>query len=1109
MTGAGVMEAERRRRSGVVGYWRAVELFSPQKIPALSARERVYRVEPGRPVPWEAGHPLRSIPLEPGYGWQHVVYGGAYALSAVRDTLLDVFGESGEDHDGRMDGDTALFALTVTDEGRLLLDSPVFSSCAWATGRAVSPGPGSRGWLDGFEEEVDTWSSRAADLGEPVKAANPAETGESVGASSAEDEEDQDEEESAVGAGVVTAAHLLQFTGELARAWGVTVALRPEEVRVRSVAVRLDHAAANSADQQDFLNSFIAADLDQVARALSRQDPGAGLAAYLTPEAAFDACRRIDLRAHPEAALAGAAPHRTPVGRWPADAEHPLALSQQFAVNAVHAELAPAAGVFAVNGPPGTGKTTMLRDCFAAAVVERARRLAALRLPSEAFAQQAPYVWKSGDYTRTVTPLRPEFTGFEMVVASANNGAVENISTEIPAREALAEPWREEADYFAEQATRLLKGEDAWGAVAARLGSKKNRLEFVNRFWHGKYRQTDAGAPPPPPVPAQQAGGSRRRPRNAWIDSGAGLAHLLRQWRDTPQSGVWREAKQRFVAALAEAERLRDERALAAEAYAGRGAAYESLRRTELAVAQDAAELARVRELLPPAEASLARAEQALAEAERTHQAHLARRPGFTVSLFTLGRAARDWHADEADAAGLVAAARAARDTAQAGRDGVRGAVGAAAARLRDRQEAQRAAHAHAERTEQALAAARSRWEGFVPEDSWLTDDSARELAAPWSDPEITRARTEVFLAALELHRAFLRCTARTMYANLMAAMDAVAGAVPKTVPEAHLRAAWQSLFVVVPVMSTTFASLDRVFGRLGPEALGWLFVDEAGQATPQMAVGGMWRARRTVVVGDPLQLEPVVVLPWTAQRALRDDFGVAEEWAPGRTSVQQLADRANRYGTLLPAELPDGRHEVWVGSPLRVHRRCDEPMFSISNAVAYDGLMVQGTKRRDPYVYRPTSSWVNVTGAEADGHWIPEEGRALRRILERLGKEGVDLARDVFVISPFRQVVAGARRAARDLVPAERVGTVHTTQGKEADVVILVLGTDPRRPGARAWAASRPNLLNVAVSRAKRRLFVIGNLESWRDQRFFNTLAEALPSHTWHPSQQEDHHRL
>ncbi len=137
------MADERVRRSRIVGYWRAVELFSPQKIPAVSARDRVYAVTADSPLPWEAGHALRSVPLDTGFVWQHVVYGGAYALRAVRDTLLQVFGEREEDHDGRMDGESALFALTVTDEGRLLLDSPVLSTCAWATGRATGSGTAS------------------------------------------------------------------------------------------------------------------------------------------------------------------------------------------------------------------------------------------------------------------------------------------------------------------------------------------------------------------------------------------------------------------------------------------------------------------------------------------------------------------------------------------------------------------------------------------------------------------------------------------------------------------------------------------------------------------------------------------------------------------------------------------------------------------------------------------------------------------------------------------------------------------------------------------------------------------------------------------------------
>src|SRR5262249_5274009 len=161
------------------------------------------------------------------------------------------------------------------------------------------------------------------------------------------------------------------------------------------------------------------------------------------------------------------------------------------------------------------------------------------------------------------------------------------------------------------------------------------------------------------------------------------------------------------------------------------------------------------------------------------------------------------------------------------------------------------------------------------------------------------------------LHKALITAQARRIRRNLNALVDFLSG---KGRPgDRALLAAWQTLFLAVPVVSTTFASLPAMFGGLGPESIGWLLIDEAGQAPPQQAAGAIFRASHTVVVGDPMQLEPVVTLPWGGQQALLRLLDVSEEWAPSRTSVQRVADRLMRYGTLLPG----GAAPVWVGLPL------------------------------------------------------------------------------------------------------------------------------------------------------------------------------------------------
>ncbi|MFE7595325.1 DEAD/DEAH box helicase, partial [Kitasatospora sp. NPDC057512] len=431
-------------------------------------------------------------------------------------------------------------------------------------------------------------------------------------------------------------------------------------------------------------------------------------------------------------------------------------------------------------------------------------------------------------------------------------------------------------------------------------------------------------------------------------------------------------------------------------------------------------------------------------EAARAHVARCAQAEDVAADLDTRSHSAvTEAEAAVARARGQETAAHAAESTARTDAERARQEAWAARRELEGATAELDAAH-------RALRAAAADLPSLPLDWAHLTDHE-QELGAPWADEAWSTARSDLFLRALDLHRALVANTAKRIRGNLQVLVELMAGN-GGPVPEEQVLHAWQTLFLLVPVVSTTFSSIGSMFARLGQGSIGWILVDEAGQATPQAAVGALWRARRAVLVGDPLQLEPVVTMPTALQRRLLLAYGVDEEWLPSATSAQAVADRVNRYGTYLPAPTGAEEETVWVGSPLRVHRRCEEPMFTVSNEVAYGGLMVHGTHPQafpDPdHDGLLPSRWLDTPDPDrpADAPWGERDRRALTFLLRRLDHHGVTVER-LRIIAPFRALVAEARETCRTLpgwtaeLLDERCATVHKAQGKEADVVILLLG--------------------------------------------------------------------
>ena len=137
-------------------------------------------------------------------------------------------------------------------------------------------------------------------------------------------------------------------------------------------------------------------------------------------------------------------------------------------------------GLLGINGPPGTGKTTLLRDIVAGVVAERAAAMCAYDDPETAFAHSGEKL-RSGNAWIHLYKLSHTLKGHEMVVASSNNKAVENVSGELPGINAISEELPK-LRYF-KTSSDAVHGCDTWGAIAAVLGNAQNRVRFKQAFW--------------------------------------------------------------------------------------------------------------------------------------------------------------------------------------------------------------------------------------------------------------------------------------------------------------------------------------------------------------------------------------------------------------------------------------------------------------------------------------------------------------------------------------------------------------------------------------------------------------------------------------------------
>lgn len=1030
----------------ILDTWTALEALSPQtyKRPTdlVFGFGSVAHLKSGQ-EPWIKGEKSR-----PKNSLYYAIYLGAIDMERATTQLLSVYQDYRVERPS-MGGLAALGVVLVDKHGIPIPDNGLaLSSFGWAYARA----------LQGRLNDLSAWEA--------------AEEALKKGLENLIYEQDQD--------GNVAPFSLKK--AEQVYRWLIKNCEIPEvDSKPPSFATRIFQPFSKGEPEAPLLNSFFLNDLQRVRHAVGTNQIGHGLSQYLgisQPEQLYDVLAE---KHHLEQALE---PRYMPLSRWPSQGRHALVLLQQAAVNHASKELKKD-GLFSVNGPPGTGKTTLLRDIVASVLLERSKALCAFQNPDDAFEHAGKM--KLGNGFVHMYKLNDSLQGHEIVVASTNNGAVENVSKELPLREQIADDI-EDFSYFNVISDALAEdGSETWGLIASVLGNSKNKSRFINTAWWDNN------------VGLKQYFLYITGQRNFGIDDeGNEIVPKIIEQCDPPESleeakQRWRSARHEFQAALKEADDARSDAQRCYEATLAIRNAEDELSKNRTLQAQTETKIQATQAEIKSLSETLIKLNHNLAQLENEKTQTYKSKPWFWKRWFSRVEW-KAWSHKLSAIENRLETQTGKHSSVKRHYESTQNTLKGCQTTLAALGEKSHALTSKIQTLSTIIESLTSTCGGkLITSDLWNKNHKEQQTFTPNFTDKANRLRDDVFIASVKLHKAFIDASAKQIRQNLGAYFYSLGGGPLPQDKQALLPHLWSTAFLLSPVMSTAFASVGRMLKGMPKESIGWLLIDEAGQAAPQAAVGAIYRAKRIISVGDPLQIEPVVTLPPTIVEGISKYIGVDPfQWAAPDASVQSVSDNANIYGTTIPRDLS----EIRIGLPLLVHRRCEDPMFSISNKLAYNGLMVhakESTESTISEVFGTQTRWFDIRGG-AEEKWCPAEGNhvcdMLLRACDSIGGEP-----DIFVITPFRKVAHRMRqrmkieenklRESGMTDPAiwidDNIGTVHTFQGKEAKAVILLLGApSPSQTGARSWATSNVNLLNVAVSRAKQNFYVVGNRELW-----------------------------
>ncbi len=248
----------------------------------------------------------------------------------------------------------------------------------------------------------------------------------------------------------------------------------------------------------------------------------------------------------------------------------------------------------------------------------------------------------------------------------------------------------------------------------------------------------------------------------------------------------------------------------------------------------------------------------------------------------------------------------------------------------------------------------------------------------------------------------------------------------------------------------------------------GWEFdvciIDEASQLSIPLSIAAMCRTGKYIFVGDHKQLDPII---------------------PKGSNNEMFAESVfSRLARLYPNEI----------NLLNTSYRLNKSLIKIPNALFYNNLLFSSDSTNEDNRKYECKYYSNVLNNEPhilllhnvfDGiSYSPHEAKVVSEIVFDLSKNGAKLS-EIGIMSPYRAQVREIRKELKRRYPRMTnehfknlfVDTVDSMQGQEKNYIIYSLSNShPLESMRRLDFFYSPNRLNVAITRAMRKCFVIAN---------------------------------